>query len=764
MAIKKGAVVIDTKLDNQKITSDFKNLEKQTQSLINKYNKSVDSIKSQELAITKVKNKLDELTSGNKTPTSIKNLETELKKAEKEVSNLQQKYDDVVAQMENKNVELDWANNIGDKNKVYNIQIEQADLDTKSIDLATKLETARDRAEQLKKSLEEAKLNPNSSLEVQELNSRLDIMNSKLSQTKTVAIQTKEQIEEAFSKRTFNLGGIKSGIEEVSSKLDKFKNRVTGLIASAMIFNLISSSATNLRNNFTSLLKTNDTFNSSLNQIKANLMTAFAPIYNAVLPAINTLMNALSKLTGTIAMFVANLFGVSLKDATNQAKKLSGALEETSNSGEKAQGSLSGLDEIENLNVDTSSSSGSSGATGNTGIDYSGELEYSSKLLDILNGIKDFVSNNSGVIMGFLGGVAAGILAIKFGLSGIKALGIGVAVAGIIMTIEGIISYLNDPSWENFGSIISGIGLIIAGVAIAFGAWPVAVAGALVAILGLIISNWDKIKETLQNGIEWLKEKGREIFVGLFGETFAPLYDGFVSSLQTVLDFFDTTFTNMKNILDNIIEFVKNVFAGNWEGAWENIKNIFSTLINQIKETFLTVFKVLSNIVVSVAKTVGNVISDAFKAIVNAVLSAIENILNFPINTVNKLIGVINKVPGINLGTLPTFDLPRLATGAVIPPRQEFAAILGDQRHGTNIEAPLDTIVDAFNIALNNRNDSNNLSTLISLLVDLNRNVLEMADRPVEMNINGKKFAQATYKDYENEGKRRNSSTAINRT
>ena len=38
---------------------------------------------------------------------------------------------------------------------------------------------------------------------------------------------------------------------------------------------------------------------------------------------------------------------------------------------------------------------------------------------------------------------------------------------------------------------------------------------------------------------------------------------------------------------------------------------------------------------------------------------------------------------------MPTFKLPRLAKGAVIPPRQEFAAILGDQKHGTNIEAPL---------------------------------------------------------------------------
>ena len=45
-------------------------------------------------------------------------------------------------------------------------------------------------------------------------------------------------------------------------------------------------------------------------------------------------------------------------------------------------------------------------------------------------------------------------------------------------------------------------------------------------------------------------------------------------------------------------------------------------------------------------------------------------------------------------------SIPRLAQGAVIPPNREFLAVLGDQKQGTNIEAPLQTIVDAFNIAL----------------------------------------------------------------
>lgn len=62
-----------------------------------------------------------------------------------------------------------------------------------------------------------------------------------------------------------------------------------------------------------------------------------------------------------------------------------------------------------------------------------------------------------------------------------------------------------------------------------------------------------------------------------------------------------------------------------------------------------------------------------------------------------SLCGATQSVGGIKLGgnTLKTGNLPHLATGAVIPPNQQFLAILGDQRSGTNIEAPLSTIEQA---------------------------------------------------------------------
>lgn len=240
--------------------------------------------------------------------------------------------------------------------------------------------------------MQNAKLNPSNSTEVQQLTSQLNNMNSKLSQTKEEANQTKNQIVEAFNQKAsilnFNssLDGVKEKIEGVASKIDKFKNRVTKLITAVAIFNLIRSGLTSLRNYFLSLLKTDDSFNSSLNQIKANLMTAFAPIYNTILPAINSLMNALSQVTGTIATFISSLFGLSTSDAKKQAQGLTKALDDTKKSADDASGSLASFDKLEVIGNDSSNSDGTSSTPS---IDYSGEIETNSKLLDLLNKLKE---------------------------------------------------------------------------------------------------------------------------------------------------------------------------------------------------------------------------------------------------------------------------------------------------------------------------------------------------------------------------------------
>lgn len=236
------------------------------------------------------------------------------------------------------------------------------------------------------------------------------------------------------------------------------------------------------------------------------------------------------------------------------------------------------------------------------------------------------------------------MVAIKLGFSGIKALGIGVLIKGIIDLISSLKNYLEDPSWENFGKVIKSIGEIILGVGLLIGNVPLIVAGAIITIVGLITKHWEQIKSFLQSGIDWLKGKSDWVHE-MFGDTIGDIYDTFVENLQLILNWFDMTFKNIKQIFDGIIQFVRGVFTGNWREAWEGVRKIFGGIFDWIKNTFFTLINIAWNGLSNFASTIGNVVASIFKNIVNGVLRTIENVLNSPIRSINRLISVINAVP-----------------------------------------------------------------------------------------------------------------------
>lgn len=563
-------------MNYEKIDKDFKNLESHTKSLINQYNKSVDSIKGQELAIQKVKDQIETL----------------------------QQYKETGLIKEN----------------------------------------------------EDQRLN--------ELIAKLPLLESKLSSTKDRTNDLKNEINESLNQRHSIKFG--EGIDKLGNKIDKFKNKMSRMIGTAMIFSLLRNQLTNLRNGLISVLKSNDVFSNSLNQIKANLMTAFAPIYNACLPAINSLMNALSTITGTIAKFVASLFGTSLKDATKQAKGLSSALDKTAKSGEKASGSLASFDKLEVIGNDNSDS-GLGGGTQGSGIDYSGEIEYSQKLLDFLNKIKDFVVENKELVIGFLLGIAGALLAIKLGCDALKATGIGLVIAGIVMLVQDVINFIKDPSWEGFIKILTDIALIIGGIMLLLGnPWGLLVAG-IALVVRAVVQNWDKIMEILGSVGDWIYDNVIKPVINFF----VGLWDGLVNGASMAWE-------GIKNIFSSVAEFFEKIFTKAWEG---------------VKKVFSTGGKIFSGITEGILK--------GFKAIVNTIITGINKVVAIPFDGINW---ALNKIKNVNIlgiepfSWIPTISvpqLPKLASGTVIPPRQEFAAILGDQRHGTNIEAPLETIKQA---------------------------------------------------------------------
>lgn len=714
-------------MNYNKIDKDFKELEKHTNNLINQYNKSCDSIKAQEIAIEKISQELDN--------------------AKFKAQELQKAYDS------GNNTDWKTAQNLDNQNVIVN-----------------------------------------------NLTKKLNLANSKLDETKNKANELKDEIKNSFNDRQVIKYG--KSVDGIGTKIDKFKKRVTSLMASAMIFNLFSSQLTNLRNKFVSLLNTNDAFKSSLNQIKANLMMAFAPIYNSCLPAINSLMNALSKITGTIAIFVSSLFGKSLSDAKKEAQGLSKALDKTKKSGDKASGSLSSIDKLEVIQDSSSKSSGSN----DDSIDYSGQIQYSQKLLDILNKIKAFLTpvfnffkelyDKHGVIgiiegvaiafvgwkilkkvIGWISGLGSASKGAKTDFTGLldglgKAATAFAVLGGLSMVIDSITKLIDSfsNSGMSLGQVAGLLGIVLGEVAIAFIVLLAAmskfepslqsIAGAVVIFAGLALA-----LESVSRLIDTFSKSGMSLneviglmatilvtIVTLMGSvaTLGPVMTAglgpflgvvagisallvvMAATLPTILDavggFIATTAPSLVEILQTIgniligliftlgttlppiITSVGNLFTSVFNGVSKVISTIGNTLIGILQALGNLVASVLGSIlrfINELGPATNNFVDNIIRVVtklINFLISGIEYMVNtLVIGGVNKIINGINsiskyvgfKIPVVPDLVIPRF-MPRLANGAVIPPRQEFAAILGDQRHGTNIETPAKLMADIF--------------------------------------------------------------------
>ena len=487
-------------------------------------------------------------------------------------------------------------------------------------------------------------------------------LNNKVEQTSLAYKQIQDNVQGyktkiesvKLQKQQAQVGQLKDGFNKmstsVSSSIKHIGRLALGIFSVASAYRLMSSASSTLG-------QYDEQYATNLEYIRYLIAQAIAPALQYVVNLASTLLSYLNYILN--AWFGITLFSKNSAKNFMKAKNSTGGISKNT---EKIKKDLqtTPFDEM-NVLSDMSDSGTSGGAGGGAVVPSIDPSMLQGEIPDWLKWIVD----NKDLILAIMAGITAGLLAWKLGLDGIKALGIGLLIAGIVYTIESLLEYLQDPSWENFGKIIQGIGVAIVGLGLLIGSVPVAVAGAIVLIIGTIVKYWEQIKSFLQQGIDWLKGKSDWVHE-MFGEVIGNIYDAWVEKLQLILNFFDNTFKNIKSIFDNIISFIRNVFTGNWKGAWENIKNIFVAIWNQIKNTFVTIFSLIKNMVVTVAQTTGTIIAGVFKAVVNAVLNAIESVLNSPIRAINSLIGVINNVPGINLGRLSTFNLPRLAKGTIL--------------------------------------------------------------------------------------------------
>lgn len=518
------------------------------------------------------------------------------------------------------------------------------ELDTKKFD-AQILQLER-KANDLEKQLEDPKSLGFSDEDIQQIQVELEKTKNKLVSLR----KEKQKLEE-----TKGTQGITQGINNLGNS---FQNAVSkaGRLALA-IFGI--RTAYNLLKSASSELATYDEqYATNLEYIRFVLTQAIAPVLRGI---VQLAMQLLSYINAIVqAWFGINLFA---NGSAEQFKKMKAQAGGVSKAVKEIKKQLAGFDEV-NILTDQSDSGTSAGA-GGVGMPTMDLSAMQGKPPIWLQWIID----HKDAILSVLGGIAAGLVALKLGLGGIKALGIGIMVTGIIRTIQGLIGYLNDPSWENFGKVIQGIGLIIVGFGVLIGGIPAIVIGAVVLIVGTIMRYWEQIKGFLERGIGWLQ--GKSEWIGQqFGGWVQGLYDTFVKFLGLIVRYFDDTFKAIKRVFDGIIEFIRGVFSGNWEQAWNGIKNIFGGIIDWCKaklRLFLDWFD--------------QIILDPINSFINEIDYKIRKLLGQTQN-INFSGGIEAslRVRGMKDGGI--FNIPRQASGGIfnMPNRGTFtgSSIIGE--------------------------------------------------------------------------------------
>lgn len=283
-------------------------------------------------------------------------------------------------------------------------------------------------------------------------------------------------------------------------------------------------------------------------------------------------------------------------------------------------------------------------------------------------------------------------------------------VMNFVSVIKGLIALLTGS-----GGLIGGIKAI--GTVLGTGGiWGIAI-GAAIAVGVLLIKNWDKIKAAATRLKEWVVEKTRKLKEDVVN-AFMGLKEKASNILNIFAEFINTTWDKIKNTTTTIVNAVKdgaingfNLLKQKVSGimdsvktkissVWTGIKKTFSDVISWIKNTFTDAWSRAWNRVKSIFSNVFNGLSKLVKKPINAVIG----IVNGAISAINGAISGIESAVSFGPWEIPTPwgtrtigfsasfprvpSVPYLASGAVIPPRSEFLAVLGDQKSGNNIEAP----------------------------------------------------------------------------
>lgn len=567
--------------------------------------------------------------------------------------------------------------------------------------------------------------------------------------------------------------------KNVSDSMNTFSKRVSGLFKRVLVFSLITRALQSLRTWLGKTIMQNEEARAAVARLKAAFLTLAQPILQVVIPVFVRLVDILTQVVTAIAKFFGMLSGKSWGAQVAAAKGLNAekeAIEGVGSAAEDASKSMASFDEINQLTDNSASAAGGgAGGAASTEIapDFSNLDMAEDKLHDILGlvgaiaagllawKIASLFTNDLSKIWGIALAVAGAFALVYFWLD---AWNNGIDLQNFLGMLAGLAALAAGLAIA-FGPIAAGIALVVGGLAM------------LVVGIKDVIENGFNLVNTLTI-IAGLLAAGIGISL-LTGSWIPLLIAGFAAALVALVSFTghgEELIEGLKNIIDGFGKFFKGVFTGDLklaaEGAkqiWEGLKQTWNAIVNSIKDAwsaFITWLQGKNPALAAIFETIGKLFSDQYnawkkilsglitfltgvftgdwkkawngvldilKGVWNLIVGTVEGAINFIIDGINLLISALNKIHfevpdwvplvggksfGINITPVSRVSLPRLASGAVIPPNREFMAVLGDQKSGTNIETPLATMVQAFKQAMNETGGMGGRSITVVMQVD----------------------------------------------
>lgn len=538
-----------------------------------------------------------------------------------------------------------------------------------------------------------------------------------------------------------------AGVKKAEKSAKTFASRMKSVVRSALVFTVVTQALSKFRNWIGDVIKVSPEATAAIARLKGALLTLVQPLVNIIIPAFTKFVNILAAIINKIASVFAVLTGKTVessKAAAEALNKQTSALNGTGAAAKEAKKQLLGFDEINQLTEDTS---GGGGGSGTIAPDFSGFDDTEDELNTILGLV-------GAIATGLLAWKIASLFTDSLSMIG----GIALAAAGAFALVYfWLDAWNNGIDMQNFLGMLAGAAALAGGLAIAFG--PIAAGVALVigGLAMLVVGIKDVIENgfTLENTltiIAGLLAAG--LGIGLLTGNWIPLLIAVIAAALIALVSFtghgEELINGLKETIDGFGKFFKGVFSGDMEMTaeglkqiWDGLKNTWNAIIDSIRDAwnmfiewlrgknpelaaiFETYGKLVSDLYNSVKQILGGIITfisgvftgdwdkawegvkQIFKGIWNGIVSILEGAVNLIIGGINWMIRQLNKIQikapdwlgggtiGFNIPAISTVSIPRLAQGTVIPPNREFLAVLGDQKNGTNVEAPLETIKQA---------------------------------------------------------------------